>query len=171
MSNIISKLENTAQYPLEAGGIEPPSRDCFRNASTCVVGRLSLGTASADRQAPVVPSPTVFSLRPGQASFRNQPTGSAARNSGRLPRDGLPVVRQPWHKCCHLRFSPGVLRGLLTTSARHISVHTPGRIHSPPESKYEAQSSMVKVQTTRDHTPIRLFFELRTSNFNFLPCG
>ena len=30
--------------------------------------------------------------------------------------------------------SPGVLRGLLTTSARHTSFHSPGRIQSPPES-------------------------------------
>lgn len=29
---------------------------------------------------------------------------------------------------------PGVLRGLLTTSARHASLHSPGRIQSPPSS-------------------------------------
>ena len=27
-------------YGMEAGGIEPPSRDSFKGASTCIVGRL-----------------------------------------------------------------------------------------------------------------------------------
>ena len=58
---------------MEAGGIEPPSRDGFRSASTCVVGRLNLGWAGAGRQALAFPSLTVFSSRRGQVSRRGQP--------------------------------------------------------------------------------------------------
>ena len=63
-----------------------------------------LATPSAHRQAFVAASPTVFSPRRGQASNRGQPTSGVTRNSGRLPRDGLPVFRQPWRNCCHLSF-------------------------------------------------------------------
>jgi len=58
---------------MEAGGIEPPSRDSVKGASTCIVGRLILESAGAGRQAPAFPSPTVFSPRRGQASCRGQP--------------------------------------------------------------------------------------------------
>ena len=53
---------------MEAGGIEPPSRDGSRRASTCVVGRLNLGAAGAGRQAPAFPSLTVGSPAHGRAS-------------------------------------------------------------------------------------------------------
>ncbi len=53
---------------MEAGGIEPPSRDGSGNASTCVVDRLNLGAADAGRQASAFPSPTVVSRESGQAS-------------------------------------------------------------------------------------------------------
>ncbi len=53
---------------LEAGGIEPPSRGGSGNASTCVVGLLNLGFASAGRQALAFPSPTFVSPANGQAS-------------------------------------------------------------------------------------------------------
>ena len=53
---------------MEAGGIEPPSRDGSKSASTCIAGLLDLGSANADRQAPAFPSPTAFSRSPGQAS-------------------------------------------------------------------------------------------------------
>ena len=53
---------------LEAGGIEPPSRDGSKCASTCIVGRLSLGSRCANRQAQQDPSQTVDSPRRGQAS-------------------------------------------------------------------------------------------------------
>ena len=102
-----------------------------------------LAAPSANRQALAAASPTVFSPRRGQASFRSQPTSGASRNSGRLPRDGLPVFRQPWHKSCHVKFSPGVLRGLLTTSARHILLYLPGRIRSPPKQSLRASERKV----------------------------
>lgn|GEM_PF-2181470 len=90
---------------MEAGGIEPPSRDGSGNASTCIVDRLNLGSADAGRQASAFPSPTGFSLATGQASVTSQPTGVVARNSGRLPRDGLRVFTQPWHmSSCHVKF-------------------------------------------------------------------
>ncbi len=78
---------------MEAGGIEPPSRDGFRDASTCVVGCLFLGSVSASRQALASPSPTVFLPRRGQASLRSQPTGVVVWTSGRHPHDGLRVLR------------------------------------------------------------------------------
>ena len=53
---------------MEAGGIEPPSRDGSKSASTCIVDLLYLGSAGAGRQAPAFPSPTVGSPRHGQAS-------------------------------------------------------------------------------------------------------
>ena len=54
---------------LEAGGIEPPSRDSFRDASTCVVGLLCLGASGASRQAQAAPSLAVFSPMIGQTAI------------------------------------------------------------------------------------------------------
>ncbi len=54
---------------MEAGGIEPPSRDGFGDASTCVVGRLGLGAESAGRQAQAVPSLTLCLPMNGQAAI------------------------------------------------------------------------------------------------------
>ena len=42
---------------MEAGGIEPPSRDVADDASTCIVDRLNLGSVNAGRQASSDPSP------------------------------------------------------------------------------------------------------------------
>jgi len=53
---------------MEAGGIEPPSRDGYRQVSTCVVGLLNLGSEDAGRPASTFPSPTVGSPTRGQAS-------------------------------------------------------------------------------------------------------
>ncbi len=46
-----------AHVTLEAGGIEPPSRDAADDASTCVVGRLIFESVDAERQASNDPSP------------------------------------------------------------------------------------------------------------------
>ena len=50
---------------MEAGGIEPPSRDGLRNASTCVVGLFMFGLKGAGRQASYFPISTVASLMIG----------------------------------------------------------------------------------------------------------
>jgi len=56
---------------MEAGGIEPPSRDSLENASTCVFDRLRFGRPDANRQASSFPIPTVVSLAPGQEAGTN----------------------------------------------------------------------------------------------------
>ena len=76
---------------MEAGGIEPPSRDGAEAASTCLVDLLFLGSSGADRQAPSVPSPTDFSPRVGQTSTQGQPAIVVAPASGRHRCDGQPV--------------------------------------------------------------------------------
>ncbi len=90
---------------MEAGGIEPPSRDCFRVASTCVVNLLCVRRRDADRHASHGLSQTVVSQQSGQTSLHCQLTNVVVHNSERLENDGLPIVRQPWHtSCCHIRF-------------------------------------------------------------------
>jgi len=89
---------------MEAGGIEPPSRDGIQDASTCIVDHLFLGSVDAGRQAATFPSPTVFLPAHRQAEYAGQPAGVVGRISRRHPRDGLRVFTQPWHKCCQLVF-------------------------------------------------------------------
>ncbi len=49
---------------MEAGGIEPPSRDTSGQVSTCVVGLLFLDAGDAGRQAAPLSSSTGFSPAP-----------------------------------------------------------------------------------------------------------
>ena len=65
---------------LEAGGIEPPSRDGIQDASTCIVDRLFLGSADAGRQAAAFPSPTVSYPR----AVRRRTRASLLVSSGEL---------------------------------------------------------------------------------------
>lgn len=66
---------------------------------------------------------------------------------------------------------PGVLRGLLTTSARHASLHSPGRIQSPP-SIPRAQLNMErrnKIETStsaRTTKIIKLLIAARSERAN-----
>ncbi len=81
---------------MEAGGIEPPSRDGFRATSTCVVDRLmSGGRAPVDR---------LSNAPAGLVSYRGtvrrrasaSPLIGVLRVSGRHPLNGLPISRRPW---------------------------------------------------------------------------
>jgi hypothetical protein len=58
---------------MEAGGIEPPSRDVSERASTCIVGHLSFAADDSDRQDSSLASSTVFSPISGRAAEINQP--------------------------------------------------------------------------------------------------
>ena len=90
---------------MEAGGIEPPSRDGVQAVSTCVVGRLSSGSrAPADRLSRIL-RPTVSRGRPVRRRAAASPLIGALRVSGRHPVGGLPTSRQPWRSCNrHVRF-------------------------------------------------------------------
>lgn len=60
----------------------------------------------------------------------------AARDSRRLPCDGLQLIRQPWRTVsCHIKVSPGFLRGHLTTSTRHTSFTRPVESNRPRQEK------------------------------------
>ena len=65
---------------MEAGGIEPPSRDGIQDASTCIVDRLFLGSVDAGRQAASFPSPTVSHPR----TVRRRTRASLLVSSGEL---------------------------------------------------------------------------------------
>ena len=65
---------------MEAGGIEPPSRDGIQDASTCIVDRLFLRLADAGRQAATFPSPTVSHPR----AVRRRTRASLLVSSGEL---------------------------------------------------------------------------------------
>jgi len=127
---------------MEAGGIEPPSRDGSESASTCIVDIVFSRVAGGPSTGFPLPQPHGFSPAFGQAATAGQPAVVVAQASGRRLRDGLPSLRQPWHTCnrCQLLFLPGVLRGLPATSARHTFVFTPGRIQSPPNGSMPAIS-------------------------------
>ena len=59
---------------MEAGGIEPPSRDVSERASTCVVDHLRFASGNSDRQDSPSASSTVFSPVLGRSSKTGQPT-------------------------------------------------------------------------------------------------
>lgn len=118
---------------MEAGGIEPPSRDTSEEASTCVAVRFNLGLR-----------------RPAAGSVRPSGRECLARTSRRLPARAslLFSPRRPagviggtgglFRPPCatverwQLLFSPGVLPGLLTTWTRHLDLMLPGRAHFAP---------------------------------------
>lgn len=67
---------------MEAGGIEPPSRDGSGETSTRVVGRLFLERTGAGRQAPVNSSPTVSRPRDVRRTARTSPLSSSRGIAG-----------------------------------------------------------------------------------------
>ncbi len=124
---------------MEAGGIEPPSRDCFRVASTCVVDPLFVRHGDADRPASHCLSQTVFSHRNGQTSFQCQLANVVVPNSERLGHDGLPIVRQPWHtSCCHIRF---IARGF---------TRPPDNLGTPQSRLLARSNPIAPVSTTKE---------------------
>ena len=54
---------------------------------------------------------------------------------------------------CHIGFSPGFLRGHLTTSTRHVSFFSPGRIQSPPGFCHRRHSVCLDPANRRDRLP------------------
>ena len=59
---------------MEAGGVEPPSRDALERASTCVVDHLSFTAEDSERQDSSLVSSTVFSSVPCRTAGADQPT-------------------------------------------------------------------------------------------------
>ena len=77
---------------MEAGGIEPPSRDVFQRASTCVVGHLSFavnvsGLQDTSKARLTISHPTCVN-QPSQAS----PLTSLISTSGRRGMNGSPYL-------------------------------------------------------------------------------
>jgi len=58
---------------MEAGGVEPPSRDALERASTCVVDHLSFTAEGSDQQDSSLVSSTVFSSAPCRTAGTGQP--------------------------------------------------------------------------------------------------
>ena len=73
---------------LEAGGIEPPSRDGFVKVSTCVVACLSLDFDAARRQASSSSSPT--NTRKTRASNRSSPRPKTRSGYHQIDEGGQP---------------------------------------------------------------------------------
>ncbi len=92
---------------MEAGGIEPPSRDVSERASTCVVDLLNLQLKTpVDRIYQLLArqfSHPTGAEQPGQAS----PLSSLNTTSGRRRLNGL-LFKQPYltGKSWHLSFLP-----------------------------------------------------------------
>ena len=81
---------------MEAGGIEPPSRDGSKCASTCVVAVLISGCLTPSDKLPASPARLLFRRETARRQIATSPLIGALRDSGRLPLDGLTFVRQPW---------------------------------------------------------------------------
>ena len=124
------------ELQLEAGGIEPPSRDISAGVSTCVVVWFNLGRpAPSDRLrlAQCRGSLTRVSRHlPSRACLLSSPRQLAGitDGTGRL-------VRRPCATCCRwqLLVVSGVLPGLLTTWARGHDLICPVEPKSPPSLK------------------------------------
>ena len=78
---------------MEAGGIEPPSRDGIQDASTCIVDRLFLGSADAGRQASAFPSPTVSRPRAVRRRTRTSLPASSGELAGVIRATGYGFLR------------------------------------------------------------------------------
>ena len=59
---------------MEAGGVEPPSRDVSEGVSTCVVGHLRFASGGSDRQDTPSASEEIFSPDSFPAAEFGQPT-------------------------------------------------------------------------------------------------
>ena len=62
---------------MEAGGVEPPSRDVSERVSTCIVDLLSFAAEDSARQDSTLASPTIFSPIPCRTAGTGQPTAVA----------------------------------------------------------------------------------------------
>jgi len=90
-------------YVVEAGGIEPPSRDISELASTCVVCLLSattklspLASANSGKQD-FAPAPsTKFSPAARQGVALGQPAGCRLHRSRRQDREDVAAIMQPF---------------------------------------------------------------------------
>ena len=78
---------------MEAGGIEPPSRDGIQDASTCIVDRLFLGLEDAGRQAAPFPSPTVSHPRAVRRHTRASLLVSSSELAGVIRATGYGFLR------------------------------------------------------------------------------
>lgn len=121
---------------MEAGGIEPPSRDTSDEASTCVVVWFDLGlTTPSDRlrQAQHRGFLTLTSrCRPVRAGLLLSPRPPAGVTDGTGGLFRLPCAT--WNRW-QLSFLSGVLPGLLTTWTRHLDLRMPGRAQIAPGSR------------------------------------
>ena len=59
---------------MEAGGVEPPSRDVSERASTCIVDRLILVLTASDQQDAARTSPEIFLPDSSRTTEPDQPT-------------------------------------------------------------------------------------------------
>ncbi|MCG3180922.1 MAG: hypothetical protein BIFFINMI_03286 [Phycisphaerae bacterium] len=126
---------------LEARGIEPRSRNGSSEASTCVVGRLSLALCGSGRQDPHRTSPISLA---GVYRASRQPARCFSPAPASRARPGRRATCYAARAKLELasKFKlPGVLPGLLTTWARHLHRHSSGRNLSPPTGTTRPQTA------------------------------
>ena len=79
---------------MEAGGVEPPSRDISGHASTCLVVRLRFAPTTAKRQAAVVASSLKFRHSAANAQNHYSAIGALVRTAERT-LTGRAALKQP----------------------------------------------------------------------------
>lgn len=119
---------------MEAGGIEPPSRDVSEQASTCVVDHFNLAWAVSERQDTASASPAEISRQPHRADGYRQPTSRRSRPLvGVAGRTGYRFLGSHAQlRVGMYKFLPGDLPGPPASWARRLNFYPSGRSQSPP---------------------------------------
>ena len=140
---------------MEAPGVEPGSRNASSRASTGIVRHLLRQDRLRRTGSMVKTAEVILALRSYGADLSSQPGLMASHPPapGEQTGEGA-AIRQPVRSCCsQSKVLPGVLRGLLTTSARHSTFLRPVETVSPPMSFL---NSTVQSLGRRSMIPARL---------------
>jgi len=117
---------------VEAGGIEPPSRDALSMASTCVSRLLDLVRGGSDERDPLWTSQSVFSSFPRLAKRSDQPAACRPRPfAGKRPRTLAGLTPPGSSACWHLSFFPGFYEATWNLGTPPSTVYTRSNPFAP----------------------------------------